>query len=419
MQQLEAKHEIICSMPYEQFGYFGWPTIAGMPDGTLVVGTSGLRSGHICPWGKTVLFFSRNNGKTWSSPKVINDSPLDDRDCGLVSLGGKKLLATWFSTAYCIIPGRMTEVTPDLDMWRHDWEEGFGAEALRDLDEICRPQHVYDQTVKKWQNAWCRLSRDGGNNWGDWVETPVNAPHGPAVLKDGTMLYLGKHWNKGLCQHAGVIEAFHSSDDGQSWQYKGTVPIPDDTIKYNFYEAHVVELPSGKLLGMLRYQHFKMVNYPEAEKVKQLNLSEREKKLSCNSRYPELGLFQTESNDGGKTWTEAKYVNNANGVPPHLMLHSSGAVICTYSYRSKPYGIRLMISRDEGKTWKTNYVLRSDGASRDLGYPSSVELADGRIFTVYYQQLAKKEKCSLVSSYWKLPVVKKTKKRQLKAEAAF
>jgi len=166
VRKLEAFHEIICSMPYERLGYFGWPTVARMPDGTLVVGASGLRAGHICPWGKTVLLFSRNNGKTWSNPRVINDTPLDDRDCGIVSLGGKKILVTWFSLSYCIIPGRMTEVTPDLNMWRNDWKALYGAEALEDLDEICCPRHVYERAVKKWQNAWCRLSRDGGNNWG-------------------------------------------------------------------------------------------------------------------------------------------------------------------------------------------------------------------------------------------------------------
>ena len=404
MQYLKAKHGIICSMPYEQFGYFGWPTVARMPDGTLVVGSSGLRAGHICPWGKTVLFFSRNEGRTWSSPKVINDSPLDDRDCGIVSLGGKKLLATWFSTSYCIIPGRMTEITPDLEQWRRDWEEMYGVEALKDLDEICNPREVYENAVEKWQNAWCRLSQDGGNNWGDWIVTPVNAPHGPALLADGSLLYLGKYWNNGESQHSGVIEAYSSGNDGYSWQYRGTVPLPEDTTKYNFYEAHVVELTGGKLVGMLRYQHFKLANYPEVEKVRELNLSAREIELSCNPRYSELGLFQTESIDGGKTWSEAKYVENANGAPPHLMQHSSGVLICTYSYRSEPYGIRSMVSYDEGKNWQTNLILRDDGASRDLGYPSSVELADGSILTVYYQQLAKGEKCSLAYSLWELPV---------------
>ena len=34
----------------------------------------------------------------WTSPRVINDTPSDDRDSGVISLGGTdSLLVTWFS----------------------------------------------------------------------------------------------------------------------------------------------------------------------------------------------------------------------------------------------------------------------------------------------------------------------------------
>ena len=44
-------HGVICSMPKEKFGYFGWPSIARQDDGTLVVAASGFRNQHVCPWG--------------------------------------------------------------------------------------------------------------------------------------------------------------------------------------------------------------------------------------------------------------------------------------------------------------------------------------------------------------------------------
>ena len=34
---------VICSMPKEKFGYFGWPSIARQADGTLIVAASGFR----------------------------------------------------------------------------------------------------------------------------------------------------------------------------------------------------------------------------------------------------------------------------------------------------------------------------------------------------------------------------------------
>ena len=44
-----------------------------------------------------------------------------------------------------------------------------------------------------------------------------------------------------------------------------------------------------------------------------------------------------------------------------------------------------MISRDGGLSWEYDLILRDDGPDRDLGYSSRVELADGSVFTVYYQ----------------------------------
>ena len=42
-----------------------------------------------------------------------------------------------------------------------------------------------------------------------------------------------------------------------------------------------------------------------------------------------------------------------------------------------------MISTDDGQTWEQAIVLRDDGPDGDLGYPASVELADGSILTAY------------------------------------
>ena len=54
-KRMDAEHGVVCRLPGEKFGYFGWPTIARLDDGRLVAASSGLRSEHVCPWGKTVL----------------------------------------------------------------------------------------------------------------------------------------------------------------------------------------------------------------------------------------------------------------------------------------------------------------------------------------------------------------------------
>jgi hypothetical protein len=47
--------------------------------------------------------------------------------------------------------------------------------------------------------------------------------------------------------------------------------------------------------------------------------------------------------------------------------------------------------------------VRDDGFDWDLGYPSTVELADGSLFSVYYQKVQGNHKASLLWSRWQLP----------------
>ena len=92
----------------------------------------------------------------------------------------------------------------------------------------------------------------------------------------------------------------------------------------------------------------------------------------------------------------------AAGSPPHLLRHSSGAVVVTYGYRQAPFGQRARVSLDDGRTWGEELTLRDDGVSGDLGYPSSVELSDGSILTVYYQALPGGGNCALLGTVWEL-----------------
>jgi BNR repeat-like domain len=74
------------------------------------------------------------------------------------------------------------------------------------------------------------------------------------------------------------------------------------------------------------------------------------------------------------------------GNPASLIRLADGRVCLTYGYRAAPYGIRGRLSRDGGRTWGEEIILRGDGGGRDLGYPRSVQRSDGKIVTVYYFQ---------------------------------
>ncbi len=372
-EKLQAEHGVVADYADEFFGYFGWPTVARMDDGTLIVSSSGLRNYHVCPFGRTVICTSIDDGRTWTSPRVINDTPLDDRDSGIISLGGRKLLVTWFSVdARGATPSEHQLSLGPQDAER--WQQGLG--------------NMTDEATERYGGSWVRTSDDGGLTWDRTVRVAVSSPHGPNRLANGDLVYLGKTVASdeiGKVMNAGSIGLIRSSDGGRSWMAQGSVPLPEGVAIECFHEPHVVELGDGRLLGLIRYDP----NHHD-----------------YGNRQPgqtDFQMCQSISSDGGKTWTTAE-IMDFHGSPPHLLRHSSGTLVTTYGYREKPYGIRAMLSHDDGDIWRYDYILRDEGPHPDLGYPSSVELGDGSILTVYYQRpRSVDDKCALLWSRWRLP----------------
>jgi len=93
------------------------------------------------------------------------------------------------------------------------------------------------------------------------------------------------------------------------------------------------------------------------------------------------------SHDNGHSWN---YLNRpapnlGEGNPPALIRLHDGRLCLTYGVRkSPPFRMEARFSRDGGNSWSEPFVLRNDGASRDLGYPRTVQRPDGKIVTVYY-----------------------------------
>ena len=64
------------------------------------------------------------------------------------------------------------------------------------------------------------------------------------------------------------------------------------------------------------------------------------------------------------------------------------------------FGEYASISSDGGHTWGAEIKL-SGATNNDLGYPASVELDDGSILTVYYQQPPTGGKPCIMATKWK------------------
>lgn len=349
---------IVSRMKAGMFTCHGWPSVCRDETGTLSVVCSGYRCLHICPFGKTLLFQSRDDGKTWSAPIVVNDTALDDRDAGILSLGGQHLMVTWFvHPAHVYLDRFAAGIKNDASVREAPVVLGALAawEVYRDRPEL--------------GGSFIRHSYDGGMTWGETIRIPVSSPHGPTRLSDGRLLYVGKQMYAAE-EPDGIVAAYESRDEGLTWQRLARIAFPEGEPNDLFHEPHAIELPDGSIFCAIR----------------------TEKPFSFRT---------TRSTDGGRTWTPLEETGFC-GSPPHLMLHSSGALICSFGRRTEPFGERAAVSYDGGRTWAAEYILRDDAPYGDLGYPATVELPGGDLLTVYYQACAADEKPSILWTRWRL-----------------
>ena len=351
----------------EPGNYIGWPTVARKADGELLVVFSGDRDAHLCPYGKMEMVRSQDVGETWSKPETINNTPLDDRDAGIIVLRSGTIVVSWF-----------TSRTGDRVQ---GYRERYGASVVDAWERHCRK--ITEQDRQRWLGHWTRRSTDGGDTWEPEVESIASSNHGPIELQDGRLLYVG---TADIADRPALVSV-ESTDEARSWDMIGTIPVPDlGGRPFPYAEPHVVEMADGRLVCLIRYRPVDSSTWPTASQ--------------------DWHMRQTESTDGGRTWTVA-HPTPIWGYPPHLIRLSNGDVLASYGYRQPPYGQRACVSHDGGQAWDIeNRLTLSDDAFAphhgDMGYPASIELEPGELLTVYYQIEYLGEKPSLMATRWSL-----------------
>ena len=339
--------KVIMSNPDSKHNYFAWPTAVRLKNGRIAVGASGFRLNHVCPFGKTVISFSENDGETYSLPSPVFDTVLDDRDAGLCTFGESGLIVTSFNNSVEFQRMRGEAVPEGKEK---DYRNAYLA-------------FVDPEEQEKYLGASFRISYDNGTTFGPIYKSPITSPHGPIELKDGTILWVGRAYShddkKKAYDHIAVYTI--NTENGEMEHVGDIDNIDHPSIEVLSCEPYAIELPDGSIICHVRVQG----EFEDGSKM--------------------LTLYQTKSYDKGRTWTKPRLLfGEKDGAPSHMLLHSSGTLVCTYGRRIRPFGVLAMISKDYGETWEDGQYLHVNEYTADLGYPSTVELSDGSMLTIFY-----------------------------------
>jgi hypothetical protein len=332
----------------DQNAYSCFPDIVQRHNGELLVtfrraggfSLEALRRGkydHVDKGARIAIAQSADGGRSWSLDRILPpfDPECGEQDPSITELADGRLVINFFR-----------------------WRVVPAAEKHR-LGYPARQQ--YDGSWSDVEGPWNIRSSDGGVSWEREPVAVDSAPlcragtsDGVLQMADGTCLMgiYGADYGSSVCR-AYVVR---SEDGGESWGAPALI-ARDPEGRLSFEEPALVRTQKGHLLAMLR----------------------------CGQEGKYQYLYQASSFDQGRSWVDLQRTPMW-GHPAHLLVLADGRLLCSYGYRREPFGVRACVSEDQGATWKIEQesVLRDDGGSRDLGYPSSVQLADGTLVTVYY-----------------------------------
>ena len=345
---LDARHVVIYK---KQDVYACFPNFKELPDGRIAArfGTR-VRRSHIDGTGGAATYVSSDGCETWH-PSAEHHLDL-------------KYRMPWGEFLSCGAGG-----------WRH-----VPAARRKELEA----KGVWVRPVRKGVVAhgtapgWVRTSKDGKT----WARRSVSTPRyafmqgygrpGFLVTSKGTVLHTVYARRTVKEQRSSLV--MRSSDRGQTWEFVTITAADSDRL--GFSETALFENDAGEIGAMLR---------PAPE--------------TANNTYVSF------SRDDGKSWSPSVDAGFW-GYPCQVIELKDGTLLCSYGYRRGRMGIRCVLSRDGGHTWDVDntIILRADGWGNggDLGYPRSIQLPDGHIFTLYYINL-RDNITHVAGTHWSVP----------------
>ena len=336
--------------------------------------------------GQTLLTRSADNGTTWSAPEIVLPwtSTTGNWDCGFCELAD----GTWIINL--TITGHFKKgIRPEGVSWSaHPNTPEWG-------------DWTWAYKLQSWLGTYVLRSTDRGKTWS--APVPVNVrplKHGGCrlgcwQLPSGSLL-MGLYGRIRGYEEEGEGEStrsalMRSDDGGENWEYFSTLAYDAASI-IDFEEPALLRLHDGRLVCTMR--------------------------THSNPSSDSRPIVVVVSDDDGFSWTPPKWTN-IWGFPTEMIALQDGRYLMIYGYRRPPYGVRGCISED-GITWdrKNEFMIREGGVPgrsatdkpgssrmspasgkygsggidwnnpgvyQHIGYPSVVQLNDGRILASYHE----------------------------------
>ncbi|MDP6446410.1 MAG: exo-alpha-sialidase [Pirellulaceae bacterium] len=315
--------------------YEGFPGVCRLKNGDLLVvfyaGRDHMGWPHpdLPKHGRICLMRSTDNAKTWSKPNTLIDGPTGERDPSISQMSDGTVVCSYYGTIW-YERGRVCEVRTLRSLDNGETWEAKPAVV---------PAPWYSEKEKQDVIARAGPPAKTASNERPIREEfkAINATTRPVrELSDGTWVlpiygqFDDQPYRSALAR---------STDRGATW---GDISMISED--HHHCEPDVIELPDGRLFCMLR---------------------------PC--------MCQMVSSDRGRTWTEP--VRLLRGEAPSLLLTTDNVLVC--GHRERP-GVRTgaILSTDFGKTWSPPRMIDFAGGA----YPSFVELDDGRVLCIHYQE---------------------------------
>lgn len=234
-----------------------------------------------------------------------------------------------------------------------------------DLVVLCSGWQLRGTDLVRRLSPWVCRSRDGGHTWSvdrdsrTRVVFPAGADYedrDDRMIKPfGDIVQLPQGRLAASFYHDyGQVWMLFSSDDGHTWGDAALV------CGENRGETAHLRLTPQRWIAASRTE------------------------MGVDGKIPEVGLGLFASSDEGQKWQFEQTLTDHLQHPGDFLRLSDGRVLLSYGMRDT-FAIGVRFADLEGRHWSPPEVLVQLNAG-DMGYPSTVELADGTLVTAFYHK---------------------------------